>query len=260
MVLGKRNKFFWLSQRLCLCSAILLFAVSVVNASPTITRHSTDLSVSLSRANTQTTTSGSINTVVKPVRPELANLAKEFLQPPQNSAGLLDDAVRHLPAVPATVLMLLAGFLCVSLYRDRKVWLTALAGLLWVSQAGIQTLPRLALRLSHRNHTKQQIRTELTYPYYLENSHRPRSDIEGTRYIGLLHHLAGIPNAKSTYTNNRVFTYSHKHTSTSQPAIFSEQYSLNLLFNCLAVKTKQFIYFSPAFIFETIPRGPPIPA
>lgn len=243
----EHNKLFCLSKVLCL--TFLLFAISTANASPTVTHHGTVLSASLSLTNNRTTTSGSINTVVKPVRAELANLAKEFLQPPEGSAGLLDlrsNAVRPLPAVPATILMLLTGFLCVSLYRDRKVWLTALAGLLWVSQAGIQTLPRLAHHFSHKDYTKQQIRAQLTYPSYLGSFQRSRSDIEGTRYIGLLHHLGGIPDDKSTV-----------NLHTIQLAIIFKN-SLTLQFHCLALKAKQFICFSPAFIFETIPRGPPL--
>jgi hypothetical protein len=118
-----------------------------------------------------------------------------------------------------------------------------LAGLLWLGQAGIQAVPQLALRLSHRNHTEQQFSTELTHPYYLENSNRLRSDIEGTQYIGLLHHLAGIPQDKMSFL--------------SPSAIISQRYSLNSLLNCLTLRVEQFICFSPAFIFENLPRGPP---
>jgi hypothetical protein len=246
--LCEHNKFFRLSKLLCL--AFLLFAVSIANASPTTTHHTTDLSTSLSLANPRTATSGSINTVVKPVNDELANLAKEFLQPPESSAALLNlssNSVRLLPAVPATVLMLLTGFLCISFYRDRKVWLMALIGLLWAGQTSIQALPQLALRLSHGNHSQQQFSsTELSYPHYLENSNRLRSDVEGTRYIGLLHHLGGIPDAKSVINSH-----------ISQPAIIFKQDSLTLQFHCMAFKAEQLICFSPAFIFESIPRGPP---
>ncbi len=248
MEFGGSNNLFRLSKLLCL--ALLLFAVSTANASPTITRHGTDLSTSLSLASTRTTTSGAINTIAKPVRAELANFAKEFLQPPGSSAGSLNvrrNSARPLPAVPATFLMLLAGFLCVTLYRDRKLWFTALAGLLWVSQVGIQTLPRLAQHFNHKNLTKHQICAELVYPHYLESFQRSRSDIEGTRYIGLLHHLGGIPDYKSTV---------NLHTFQPAAAIFKQD-SLGLQFHCLASKAEQFICFSPAFIFENIPRGPP---
>jgi hypothetical protein len=258
----------------------LLFAVSVVCASPTAALRDADLSAGLSLTNIRTATFSSNDGIVKPVNVELANLAKEFLQPPGSSAGLSDlrsNSIKPLPAVPTTVLMLLTGFLCVSFYRDRKVWLTALVGLIWAGQAGLQAFPHLAMRISNKIHNRRQIRAELIYPYYLENSHRLRCDIEGTGYIGLLHHLAGIPDNISAYnikardglitsTQNQRQLYGssgtrpYKITHTTQPAVISKQYSLNLLFNCLASKAKQFICFSPAFIFDNLARGPPLVA
>jgi hypothetical protein len=175
-----------------------------------------------------------------------------------------------LPAVPAAIFIALIGFLCVSFVKDRRVWLAALAALLWAGQAGIQAVPQLALRLSHRNHNRQQLDTKLAYPYYLNNSSRRRSDIEGTQYIGLLHHLAGIPDSTMSLLllqESREVTTQlcyrlnpSKNTSSfqSQFAFLSEQYGLNSLFNCLAARVKQFISFSPAFIFENLARGPPI--
>ncbi len=249
-----------------LCALVLLLAISIANASPTVTHHSTDMSVSLSITNTRITTSGSINTVVKPIRTELANLGKEFLQPPENSAGLLNvsnNSVKLLPAVPATALMLLTGFLCVSLYRDRRVWLMAMMGLLWAGQTGIQTIPRLAYHFSHKNHAKQQIRTELAYPYYLRIPHRLQCDIEGIRYIGLLHHLAGIPDSKSvsqlSYQTGQD-SISTQTENTLRASLFAMMTPLSpslYVTNCLAAVAEQQMCFSPAFIFETIPRGPP---
>jgi len=157
-------------------------------------------------------------------------------------------------------LMFLTGFLCVSLVRDRRVWLTALAGLFWAGQAGIQALPQLALRLGHANHGRQQFYTEPAYAYYLENSHRLRCDIEGTRYIGLLRYLAGIPGANAACTNNKLLSCCYKHTYTLQTAILSEQFSFNWPLKCLVSETRHFICFSPAIIFAQLARGPPLPA
>jgi hypothetical protein len=195
-----------------------------------------------------------IKEVVGPIDAKLANLGKEFLQPPASFASLRHtqgNYVKPLPAVPAAIFMVLSGFLCVSLVRDRRFWLAALAGLLWAGQIGIQALPQLALRLSHRNHSQQQFSAELAYPHYLENSNRLRSDIEGTQYIGLLRHLAGIPDAKSRYLHKDTRTY------TSQPAIILARTGLNPFLACLASRAEQFISFSPAFIFSNLPRGPP---
>ena len=256
----------------------LLFVVSVVCASPTATLRDAGFSADSSLTNIRTATFSSNNGIVKPVSVELANLAKEFLRPPESSAGLSDlrsNSIKPLPAVPATVLMLLTGFLCVSFYRDRKFWLTALVGLIWAGQAGLQAFPHLAMRISNKINNRRQIRANLICPYYLENSHRLRCDIEGTEYIGLLHHLAGIPANISVYNikardglitstqNQRRLcgssgTRPYKLTHTTQSAVISEQYTLNLLFNRLAYRARQFTCFSPAFIFNMIPRGPPL--
>lgn len=255
-----------------------LFVVSLASASLTVTPQDAILTTSLSPANTAGAISHIVGNVAGPINAELANLSREFLKPPTDTAGLTNtiaNRVKPLPAAPAAILMVLIGFLCVSLVRDRRVWLTGLAGLLWLGYAGVHAVPRLALHLSHKNHSRQQLCAELSYPYYLENSHRLRCDVEGTQYIGLLHYLAGIPNASGAFTNTRlgalitfsqprqklyskVLSYPYKNTYPFLSAIIPEQYSLNSLFKCLASKAKQFICFSPAFIFDELARGPPL--
>jgi hypothetical protein len=258
---------------------MLLLAAVGANASPTITSQDAILSARVCPTDTVTTIFSSINNIVTSSNVKLANLGKEFLKPPTSSEGLGSaqaNLLKPLPAVPAAVFMALIGFLCVSFVKDSRLWLAALAGLLWAGQAGIQAVPQLALRLSHRNHSQQQLDTELAYPYYFNDSSRLRSDVEGTQYIGLLHHLAGIPHSECSYTNTRlaeliafsrhdrklygkVFNSPNKKTHTSQPAFILQQYGLNLLFKCLVYRAKQFISFSPAFIFENLARGPPLP-
>jgi hypothetical protein len=206
------------------------------------------------------------NEAVGPIDAKLANLGKEFLQPP-NLSGMGDaqsNYVKPLPAVPAAIFMVLSGFLCVSLVRDRRVWLAALTGLLWAGQTGIQVLPQLALRLSYGNHSKQQFSAGLAYPHYLENSHRLRSDIEGTQYIGLLRHLAGIPNSPVSFLQSRL-SFLRKQESknlenTPQFAIAQFSSCLFPATNCLVFPAEQSVYFNPAFIFAQLPRGPPIQA
>ncbi|MHC4159686.1 MAG: hypothetical protein ACYSSO_11490, partial [Planctomycetota bacterium] len=170
------------------------------------------------------------------------------------------------PVVPPAVFVLLSGFLCVSLVRDRRVWVSALAALLWAGHNGFHALPQLALRLAHRtNHIEHRSAAKLTYSYYLENLRRPRSDIEGTQYIGLLHHLAGIPSSlalssplwsRSRYFNTSVLT--HDKTPTSQSAIIWPSSHVIIALNRTASLAEQPITFSPAFIFNNLPRGPPL--
>ena len=256
----------------------LLFAASVANAAPTITncnRNVTDCTVS-STLDVHTPVVSEVTRITEYGDSPLATVAAEFLKPP---AGFTDLAVsspihvKSLPAVPGAIFMVLTGFLCVSLVKDRRVWLTVLAGLLWAGQAGVQALPQLALHLCHRTHTNQHFSARSTQFYLLEDTARTRSDIEGTRYIGLLHHLAGIPDAKSAFTNGchttlitlsqhrqKVFGGVFSNPNTPLSAIIPEQHSLNSLSKCLASTAEQFICFSPAFIFENLPRGPPLQA
>lgn len=188
-----------------------------------------------------------ISQITIPCDYQLAGIAEEFLEQPTGFADSPLTSPIHakpLPAVPAASFMALIGFICVSLVKDRRVWLAALTGLLWVGQTGIQTIPQLVLRLSHANLSNKQSSAEIDYSNYLLNSNRRRSDIEGTRYIGLLHRLAGIPDSTNLLQ--------------PQSAFLSEQYSSNMLLTCLAPKAEQLICFSPAFIFCQLPRGPPI--
>jgi len=262
-----------------LCIMFLLFAASVVNAAPTITncnRNVTDCTVS-STLDVHTPLVSEVTRITEYGDSPLAAVAVEFLKPP---AGFTDLAisspihVKSLPAVPGALFMVLTGFLCVSLVKDRRIWLAALAGLLWASQAGVQALPQLALHLCHRTHTSQHLSARPTQFYLPEDTARARSDIEGTRYIGLLHHLAGIPHANSASNRchtalitlsqcrqkvlGRAFSNPNKNNFPSLSAIIPEQYSLNLLSKCLASTAEQFICFSPAFIFAHLARGPPL--
>ena len=257
MVLAKRSNW--------LVIVLLLFVFSAASATPTVSNCNNSLVVSaLSPGSdtpipiladaTFTTESGDSH---------LAGVAADFLRPPPAFTGspALPNGVKSLPAVPGALLMGLTGFLCVSLVKDRRLWLAALAGLLWLGQAGIQAVPQLAVRLSHRNHTSQQLDTELNYPYYLENS-RLRSDIEGTQYIGLLHHLAGIPDSTMSFLSLR-----KRESSQTEDEFRTPQFAITRLLsplipvtNCLTLRVEQFICFSPAFIFDNLPRGPPEPA
>jgi len=233
--------------------AILLLAVTAASGAPTIASDNSITSTAQMVSYTPVVIVP-VEEVVSPIDTKLANLGTELLQPPVSFAGLKDsegENVKSLPAVPEAIFMVLSGFLCVSLVKNRCVWLSVLAGLLWAGQTGIQALPQLALRLGHGNHSKQRLCAELTYPHYFENSKRLRSDIEGTQYIGLLRHLAGIPVSKNRYFYKATYTY------TSQPAIIFSRTGLNPLFVCLASGAERFISFSPAFIFAHLARGPP---
>ncbi len=217
--------------------------------------------------------------ITEPSNSHLANIGVELLKPPADFANLPPVGTKSLPPVPAALFMVLTGFLCVSLVKDRRFWLGALAGLLWAGQTSIQAIPKLAAHISSKKHIERKSHTNTVRLHQFEESLRLRSDIEGTKYIGLLHHLAGIPNTTTslllpsplqslrTQRSNLIvslkqvsFAQTKYHRTAPQFAITHLSSLLIQATNCLAPRAKQHIHFSPAFTFAHLARGPPNPA
>jgi len=259
MLLCRRNKWVVI--------LLPLLIVTAAKAEPTVSNCSRSFVVSVvsPRSDAHISSVPEVTQIAESFDSHLARIADEFLKPPPAFTGSTAPPVgtKSLPAVPGALLMGLTGFLCVSLVRDRRFWLAALAGLLWVGQTGIQAVPQLALSLSHRNHSIRKFDAELTSPHYLENS-RLRSDVEGTQYIGLLHHLAGIPDVTMSFLQPRLSFLRRQESGQTGDDFGAPQFAIMGLsshlipaINCLAARVEQIIYFSPAFIFDNLARGPP---
>ena len=196
MVRGRKTKG--------LVMLLLFLGTAIVYAAPTMNDHAEDGIVFAE-------SSGSY--VYPCYRPEkdynaglfkshLVSISEEFNKPPVTFSVSPATAIgiKALPPAPGPSLMVLVGFLCVSLVRDRRVWLAALSGLLWAGQAGISLLPQFALNVSEKglseNQSSSHYLARLCEP---KHPNRLRSDIEGTCYVGLLRHLAGIPNAETSF-------------------------------------------------------------
>jgi hypothetical protein len=223
----------------------------------------------------------------------LANIGVELIKPP---ADFTDSApvgakMKILPPAPAALFMVLTGFLCISLVNDRRLWLAALAGLLWAGQTGIQAIPQLAAYMSPKKHIQQESPDNTACLYRVEDCCRLRSDIEGTKYIGLLHRLAAIPactmslplsaslsslpaapscngsrwGLQAQRTNliasrKRVVSVQTKSKAGAlQFAITHFSSLLKPAIICPAVRARQYICFPPTFIFQQLSRGPPNP-
>ena len=133
--------------------------------------------------------------------PGLIEIGKEISEPPvavANSTKSSQFGVRSLPAIPATFFMVLTGFLCVSLVRDRKIWRTAAFGVLYLGAAGINAVPQL---LSSDENIKTKQAAPKGVISELRNFIRPQCDAQGTRYIGLLRRMA-IPDGDSFAENH----------------------------------------------------------
>ena len=241
---------------------VILFAASAANAYPTIISDS-PARVTSSSANSDIDISA-CNLGSSVVNNRMAELAGVLLRPPSTDNLATLGGNQYLPAVPSAVLMVLTGFLCVSLIRDRRTWVAVLAGLLWVGQTGINALPELTSRMSRKVYNSRLIEPTLLAAYPLGGDYYLESFSEQTRYTGLLHHLEGIPGQTSVFTNNRLLltrlylSTANKDMRASQHAIVMVLSSLNTLCDCLVRPTRQFICFTPAFIFSNLSRGPPI--
>ena len=220
--------------------------------------------------------------ITVPSNSHLAAIGKEILKPPADFTDSPPLGAKSLPPVPAALFMVITGFLCVSLVKDRKVWLAVLVGLLWAGQAGFHAIPQLAAHISKKN-TQRKSYFNAAALHQLEESYRLRSNIEGTQYIGLLRHLAGIPDGtislplptfltslrapflslraqrSNLNTSREYFVFARTKSNAASPQFAITHFSSlpNPATICPAPAVEQYILFSPAFIFEQLARGPP---
>ncbi len=206
----------------------------------------------------------------------LADDGRQMLVP---SRSLLDStpfqqsSIRSLPALPGAILMGAIGFLAVTMVRDRKFWMSVFARLILLSQAGVQTVPKLTNRLARGWLPVKRPRASATDLYNSDRSLWPVGSFERTHYMGLLHRLAGSNDHGDDFINitpgintgDRVYRLtsdaaqlcSNALISLIHPAILENYYGLSLSLPYRAERPEPLKYFSPAFIFVNLPRGPP---
>ena len=206
----------------------------------------------------------------------LAEIGTELLKVPSveeaavNLTSVIGVSSGHkaMPAVPAAFLLVLTGFLCISLVRDRKTWLAACVGLVCLGQLGLSALPKLADNL--RTALKPtEVSSVISRRTALSTGFRERCEIEGTRYIGLLRKLSGIPDDGRSLSFNKIsitdsvcdLVVSAQSNLTYKVSTFSAYISNLFGFETLLAypvrSTGQSLAFSPAFCVSTLPHGPP---
>ncbi len=259
---------------------VLGFAASLADASPTVSR--------LEGTGTDHSFPANADNSLRPEAPatqytaygdtDFSHLCADFVKPPivsERAATSGDLRIKALPAIPGAVFMSLIGFCCVSLVRDRKFYLAILIATIGLSQAGIQSLPRLLPISSLKKNSNGQLQSsDCSLSAMIGRSSRLRSDIEGNQYIGLLRHLAGVP----SFSADSILEYLHvPHTFNNCPGKIAGQYrseSLSsktsavipplcnpfTLLRGLAAGAGLFIPFETGVYFENLARGPPIRA
>ena len=271
---------------------LLLFLVSTLSsAAPTNSNHETDFLVCALSANSNTSNDyrPDINQIAELYNSHLANnYYIEFQKPLDNFISSQSPPIRvkYLPAVPGTLPMVFVGFLCVSLVKNRRMWLTVLARLLWLSKTGFAALPQIALHLARKKQTIHQPSANVSSLCKPKQPCRPRSELEGTLYIGLLHYLAGIPNRTTSLSLavphqsfltqralSNLWSRSKSNLKTAcnhlsfvqiknnfRPPKFAVKVLSSCLIhttNCLAFRAGLPVCLSPVFIVTYIARGPP---
>ncbi|MHC4742521.1 MAG: hypothetical protein ACYS8Z_11455 [Planctomycetota bacterium] len=204
----------------------------------------------------------------------LGGIGREILSPPSEASAHpgLAGGTRHLPAVPAGVFMVLAGFLCVSFVNDRKVWLASLAGILWLGQTGLAAIPQAASHIMSRRSAAEHSSDSGMVTGRAEGRDRLRSDVEGTQYIALLRHLAGIPALISCSIPTSFSSLRTKHSPVRVPgnkavckyfgqppgcAIAGYASNQTSPRAWSAGAAEHAVRFSPGFVFSNLARGPP---
>jgi hypothetical protein len=160
----------------------------------------------------------------------------------------------------AAVVMVLIGFLFVSLVIDRRFGLATMNAPLHQGQMGFHFIPQLASKIS-RKYIRRKSLPKSACQFHLEDSCRLRSDIESTQHIDFLHHLAGSISDDRLFLINISMRDKHQqeHITIEVPQLPITHFS-SLPHPALirtAPRAKQNLSFSPGFIFVRLARGPP---
>jgi len=187
-----------------------------------------------------------------PAAPKTAVNENKWLQPSCFSNIVSENApsqTTHLPHVPAAIFMAISGFLCVTFVRDRRAWIAGLGALLWLGQTSVQAIPQLVIRLTSK--TSLICLSKLNT---INKIHQGKNDAIFAFYQPSKNSqiLSARPNSELNCG---------KSFSAQKLIIFQRYYQTEQQNNHYAhINAQSFYYYSPAFGFQTIPRGPPIPA
>lgn len=205
--------------------------------------------------------------------PQLARVGREILGPPNELSGqsVLRAGAKPMPAVPAGVFMVLVGFLCISFVNDRKVWLASLAGILWLGQTGLAAIPQAASHIISRKNSAQHSSDHGIVDWSAWRR-RARSDVDGSQYIALLRHLAGIPalissSISTSFASVRIMerplrapgvnAIDKRLAQSPECAIAGYTSNQTSPRACSARAAEHAVRFSPGFVFSNLARGPP---
>jgi hypothetical protein len=148
-----------------------------------------------------------------------------------------------LPATPASGLITLVGFICVSFIRDRRIWLAGFAGLL----PSVEKANYAAVSPASDSKIQSEINTIAGYA---------KREISANN-AGIFN-ISRNNNSCVNVVNRKYRSAAYDKLNTSYSAVLNKVLCPDSNGLCLVSGTRQFVCFEPALIFCRIPRGPPI--
>jgi hypothetical protein len=225
-------RVFWLA-----CAAILLSIALPARAAPTVDM--ADAIVDWTVAGSADLHSHNLHQT-SPTNPSndsvLAAVAEQLFRLPTDDDASVPSAsttIATFPAVPGAFYLALTGFLTVLLGRNRKAVPAAFIALFCLSQTATHAATRLARSALSEKHCRKHSTPELSHSHHLVTVSAMRRVFEAGQCANPL---------------------------ASSSAIMTGQYELDAQSRCLSSTGEDLICFSPAFILDNLPRGPPEPA
>lgn len=136
-----------------------------------------------------------------------------------NQAG-----IKYLPPLPTALIMVLIGFMCITLVKDRKFWLACLFLLVWPVYAFLNTLPGRSATAQKQNSLSSAMQSRCR--------------------IYFLNSLSSLP------TGFKLSNISLQHAVIEPPC-------LKPAVNCFYIRAENYSIFQPAFTFGNLSRSPP---
>lgn len=250
MVSGKNSVF--------LITLVSLITSTAVSAAPTIICN--NFTKTFPASNTNILDISEKSNIIELYNSAITAIGSEILNTP--TAFAVSQFVGTEIIHPhAAVFIVLIGFLCISLVIDRRLFLATLTVPLTPDPMRYHSIPQFVPKIPGKNIRRKSL-PKTDRLFNREDFRHSPSDIESTRYIKLLHHLAGIPDQKTFLPHLNIHNKKQKERNTRQvPRLFITHFSplLHPALIRMAPRAEQNFSFSPGFIFVRLARGPPKP-
>ena len=186
----------------------------------------------------------------------LQNLGQKINTPAHPGKNLVSGQIKklkYLPPLPAAVIMVSIGFLCITFVRDRKFWLAGLFCLIWPIQYFFNALPTPVLLTEKQNHLSSN--KSLSSVYFLRSLSNSHFRLFSNIAIKLIDNNPALLTIKHKSLIHIKLCNNNRQISSLSAAVNPS--SFNSAVNLYDIISEKKLIFSPAFIFQNLSRAPP---